>query len=122
MATTKSKSAARPPRRPEKKFGPYHHGLGVAIWLNEVETEQGKRYFRSVTLAPRRFRDPKTGEWKNAASYRPVDLATLELVLAHARQYVATTPLPGQPVEGEEYDELHGADNGEVPSSDQIPF
>jgi hypothetical protein len=120
MATaTKAKRAAAP-RRPEKKIGPFHNGLGIAIWLNEVETEQGKRYFRSITLAARRYRDPKTGEWKDAASYRPVDLATLELALAHARQYVTTTPLPGQPVDGDEYEELHGS-NGEL-AEDSIPL
>jgi len=36
-----------------------------------------------------------------------VDLAILELALAHARQYIASVPLPGQPVEGEEDEELH---------------
>ncbi|MFO0967858.1 MAG: hypothetical protein U0793_20030 [Gemmataceae bacterium] len=118
----KTKAAARTPRRPEKKFGPLHNGLGLAIWLNEVDTPQGKRFFRSVTLAPRRYLEPETGKWKDATSYRPVDLATLELILAHARQYIASTPLPGQPVEGEEYDELHGADNGEAPPSETIPY
>lgn len=46
-------------------------------------------------------------------SYRPVDLATLELALAEARRFIASTPLPGQPVQGEEYEELHGS-NGEL--------
>lgn len=102
--TTKRASA---PRRPEKKLGPFHNGIGLAIWLNRVETEQGPRFFRSITFNSRRYRDPKTGEWKDAASYRPVDLATLELALAHARQYIESVPLPGEPVDGEEYEELH---------------
>lgn len=101
-----------PPRRPEKKIGPFHHGLGIAIWLNEVATEQGPRYFRSITLAQRRYLDAKTGQWKDAASYRPVDLATLELALAAARAFIASTPLPGQPVQGDEYEELHGSNGG----------
>ena len=112
MAATKAKRAAAP-RRPEKKIGPFHHGLGIAIWLNSVETENGPRYFRSITIAPRRYLDDKTGQWKDATSYRPADLATLELALAHARQFIASTPLPGQPVDGEEYEELHGG-NGEL--------
>ncbi|MCI0740053.1 MAG: hypothetical protein L0Y72_13490 [Gemmataceae bacterium] len=111
MATPKAKRPA-PPRRPEKKIGPFHSGLGIAIWLNSVDTEQGPRYFRSITIAARRYRDPETGEWKDAASFRPVDLATLELALAHARQFIAATPLPGQPVDGEEYEEMH--DESEV--------
>jgi hypothetical protein len=80
--------------------------------MNRVETDQGPRYFRSITINARRYRDPKTGEWKDAASFRPVDLATLELALAHARQYIESVPLPGEPVEGEEYDELHA--NGQL--------
>jgi hypothetical protein len=111
MSTPKGKRSARVPRRPEKKIGPFHNGLGIAIWLNCVETDNGPRYFRSITLAPRRYRDPKSGDWKDATSYRPVDLSILELALAHARQYIASTPLPGQPVEGEEYEELHVEDH-----------
>lgn len=112
-ATAKAKRTNRAPRRPEKKIGPFQNGLGIAIWLNTVDTPEGPRYFRSITLAPRRYLDDKTGEWKDAASYRPIDLATLELALAAARQYIAATPLPGQPVQGEEYEELHGS-NGEL--------
>ena len=59
----KSKRATAPPRYPEKKYGPFHGGVGLAIWLNEVETEDGIRYFRSCTLQPRRYRDKKTGEY-----------------------------------------------------------
>lgn len=115
MSTTKGKKPVQAPRRPEKKIGPFHNGLGLAVWLNKVETELGPRYFRSITLAPRRYWDAKTEQWKDATSYRPVDLATLELAIAAARQYIASTPLPGQPVQGEEYEELH-LDDGEVPN------
>ena len=113
MSTTKTKRPVQTPKRPEKKIGPFHNGLGIAIWLNRVDTDQGPRFFRSITLAPRRYLDEKTGQWKDAASFRPVDLATLELALAAARQYIASTPLPGQPVQGDEYEELHGT-NGEL--------
>jgi hypothetical protein len=47
MSTTKGKRGQRPARRPEKKFGPFNNGLGVACWLNEVQTDKGSRWFRS---------------------------------------------------------------------------
>jgi hypothetical protein len=103
---SKNKRAATEPRRPVHKIGPFHNGIGIAIWMNRVETEHGPRCFRSITVNARRYRDAKTGEWKDAASYRPVDLATLELAIAQARQYLATVPLPGQPVEGDEYEDM----------------
>ena len=112
MSTSSKAKKAQAPRRPEKKFGPFHNGIGLAIWMNRVDTPQGPRYFRSITFNSRRYRDDKTGEWKDAASFRPVDLATLEMALNYARQYISSVPLPGQPVEGEEYEELH--QNGEL--------
>lgn len=36
-----------PKNRPEKKIGPFAGGVGVAIWVNEVETENGTRQLRS---------------------------------------------------------------------------
>lgn len=50
------------PTYPERKWGPFHGGVGLAVWLNEVKTDDGPRYFRSITITPRRYRDPKTGE------------------------------------------------------------
>lgn len=58
------------------------------------------------------YLNPKDGKWKDAMSLRPVDLATLEMAFAHARMFIEATPLPGQPVEGDEYEELH--QNGDV--------
>jgi hypothetical protein len=60
MAATKSKRAAAP-RRPEKKIGPFHNGLGIAIWLNSVETENGPRYFRSYVALRWRRREVTCG-------------------------------------------------------------
>ena len=124
MSTTKTKKPGKTQRRPERKIGPFHNGLGLAIWLNEVKTELGPRFFRSITIARRRYLDSKDGQWKDAASYRPVDLATLELAIGAARQFLASTPLPGQPVEGDEYEELHVAEDGEVldgPNGQPVP-
>ena len=114
--TRTPRRAQKPVTRPEHKIGPFNHGLGVSIWLNQVETETGIRYFRSITIAPRRYRDAKTGAWKNAVSFRPVDLSTLTLALDAARRYCATVPLPGQAVEGDELEELNVLPDGEIPN------
>jgi hypothetical protein len=81
---------------PEKKIGPYASGIGVAIWSNTIDTEHGPRQIRSITVSPRRYRDPQTGDWKDAPSYRPADLPALIFALQKALEYVYTTPLPGQ--------------------------
>ncbi len=88
--------------RPEKKIGPYPGGIGVAIWLNTIETDDGPRKIRSITVSPRRYRDPETGEWKDAPSYRPGDLPALIFALQKAQEYVYTTPIPGQQEEQEQ--------------------
>lgn len=120
---TKTKRTQQPTRRPEKKIGPFHNGLGIAIWLNTVETDTGLRYFRSITIAPRRYLDPKDGQWKDAKSYRPVDLATLTLALEAAKSYCSSTPLPGQAVDGDEYEDPRAAADGNGDSADAtVPF
>lgn len=48
--------------RPAKKFGLYPGGIGVAVWLNTIETQDGPRKVRSITIAPRRYRAKKSGE------------------------------------------------------------
>lgn len=120
MATAtngKAKRSKQEPRFPERKWGPFAGGSGVAVWLNSVETETGLRYFRSITLAPRRFQDPKTGKWRDAGSYRPVDLSALLLGLEAAHSFCQNTPLPGEPAEPEEIDShLHGEESSETPT------
>src|SRR5881227_1141511 len=99
---SKAKRSPSAPRYPERKWGPFHGGVGVAVWLNEVETADGKRWFRSITIAPRRYLDDKTGKWENASSLRTTDLPSLILALEAAHAYVSSTPLPGLPAESEE--------------------
>jgi hypothetical protein len=111
MATKPTKRPAPTPRRPEKKWGPFHGGVGVAVWLNEVETDDGKRYFRSITIAPRRYLDEKSGKWEDASSFRVTDLPSLILALQAAQDFVHNTPLPGLPATGE----------GEVPADSGPP-
>lgn len=103
-ATTERAAAPRPP---ERKWGPFHGGLSVCVWLNLVKDDQGERYFRSVSISPRRFRDEKTGEWKDANSLRPVDLPSLLLALEAAHAYVRATPLPGLSADDEEAPDNH---------------
>lgn len=113
MPPAKAKRAAPTPRRPELKFGPFHGGTAVAIWCNEVRTENGSKYFRSVTIAPRRYRDPKTGEWKNAGSFNATDLPALILALQAAHQFMSSTPLPGQQAEEEQVEVATASENGD---------
>lgn len=84
----------RPTRPPEKKIGPYPGGIGVAIWLNDIGTDGGQRQIRSITISPRRYRDPQTGEWRDSSSFRPGDLPALIFALQKAQEYVYTSPLP----------------------------
>ena len=110
MAPPKSKRATTVPRRPEMKYGPFHGGVGLAVWLNEVESEQGPRFFRSVTIAPRRYRDPKTGEWTDAGSFNATDLPALILALQAAHQFMSSTPLPGRQADEEQVEAAASSD------------
>ena len=47
-----NRQSAQPPSQqqrtpPEKKIGPFAGGIGVAIWLNTVDTDDGPKQFRS---------------------------------------------------------------------------
>lgn len=106
-----AKKTSPPPRQtrqPEKKIGPFAGGIGVAVWLNTAESDDGPKQFRSITIAPRRYQDRETGEWKDAGSFNPGDLPALIFALQKAQEYVFEMPLPGQKESG------NGA-SGEVP-------
>jgi hypothetical protein len=79
---------------PEAKFGPFPGGISVAVWLNTIQTADGPRKTRSITISPRRYRDDKTGEWRDAGSFRPGDIPTIAFALAKAQEYLFTTPIP----------------------------
>ncbi len=87
------------PKSPETKFGPFAGGLSVAIWKNTLETEDGPREIRSITISPRRYKDADSGEWR-IGSYRPSDVSTLVLALQAAQQFMISYPL-SRPVEEE---------------------
>src|SRR5712692_4220943 len=90
------------PRYPEKKYGPFAGGCGVAVWLNEFETAEGTRFARTITIQPRRYKSKKTGAWEDAKSFRPTDLPALLLGLDAALRFIAETPLPGLPADVED--------------------
>lgn len=115
----KKRNVTAPPRYPERKWGPFHGGVSVAVWLNDVETEEGTKVFRSLTINGRRFRDKKTGNWRDAKSLRPTDLPALVLALEAAGRFISETPLPGIPAEPE--DEAAVLENGEIPS-ESVPY
>jgi hypothetical protein len=111
-------ASAKPKKPPELKIGPFQGGIGVAVWLNEIQTESGTKAIRSITIAPRRYLDAKTGEWKDAKSFRPGDLSALILALEKAREHCLSRPLPG---EQSEEDRLEGGPS-EGEESTHIPF
>ena len=41
--STATSETKRPAKQPEVKFGPYAGGIGVAVWLNTIETPDGRR-------------------------------------------------------------------------------
>lgn len=108
-------NASRSKNRPEMKISPVNSGLSVAIWLNTVETDEGPRQFRSITIAPRRYRDRETGEWKDSASYQPSDLPALMFALQKAIDFCYSSPLPGQKAEA-------GAEATPQEPGDEAPY
>ena len=103
-----SATSSRTRQPPEKKIGPFSGGIGVAIWLNNVETDDGTRQYRSITIAPRRYLDKKSGEWKDSGGFAPSDLPALIFALQKAQEYVFTKPLP-------EHDTNHSSSSEEQP-------
>jgi hypothetical protein len=92
--------------KPEKKIGPYPGGIGVAVWTNTIDTDNGPRKIRSITISPRRYRDPETGDWRDSPSFRPGDLPALIFALQKAQEFIYTSPLPGQDGENEQPEEF----------------
>ena len=87
----------RPPKPPEKKIGPFANGIGVAIWLNEAEDDDGNiRKYRSVTVNPRRYFDKKSAQWKDSPSFQQSDLPALIFALEQALGFCFSEPIPGQ--------------------------
>ena len=87
------------PRGPEKKIGPFPAGIGVSIWINTIQTDDGPRKVRAITINPRRYFDRQADEWRDSGSYYPGDIPALIFALTQAQAFIFTTPIPGEPPE-----------------------
>ena len=96
---TTQESSKKSKKQPEKKIGPFAAGIGACVWINTIETENGPRTVRSITVNPRRYFDRETNEWKDAPSYNPADLPALIFALNQALEHCFTVPLK---VEGQQ--------------------
>src|SRR5579872_1675089 len=105
MPSPRPASSRGPANRPEKKIGPFAGGIGVAVWINSAQTDDGPRKFRSVTLSPRRYKDPETGDWRDSSSFQIGDLPALIFALQKALEHDYTHPLNRE----------DGHERGEVP-------
>ena len=72
--------------RPTKKF--QCGGISVAIWENEIKTENGPKPVLRTTVE-RRYKDDATGEWKSTGSFAENDLPRVILALQKAYDFVA---------------------------------
>jgi hypothetical protein len=61
-----------------------------------VETDDGPRKYRSITVSPRRYLDRESGEWRDSSAYYPGDIPALLFALTKAQEYILTTPMPGE--------------------------
>ena len=70
--------------KPEKVFR--IGSVSASVFVNEFDTDSGKRRIRSVSLQ-RRYRDDNDGEWKSSTSFGlgelPQALAALDLAMKH---------------------------------------
>jgi hypothetical protein len=114
-ASTSTKPPTRAKQPPEKKIGPFANGIGACIWLNRIETDQGPRFVRSITISPRRYYDRESDQWKDAGSFNPSDLPALLFALTKAQEFCYEAPLPGQSI-------AESATGQGPPPNEEIPF
>src|SRR5437870_865467 len=110
-----SSSVARSTGR--KDAASFHSPVFASRYLRQLKVMDRlccAQHNRSITIAPRRYRDQKTGKWEDASSLRPMDLPSLLLALEAAHRYVTSTPLPGLSADGEALDDAGSPEDGEV--------
>ncbi|MCP4679929.1 MAG: hypothetical protein GY854_31440 [Deltaproteobacteria bacterium] len=73
--------------KPEKVFR--IGAVSGSVFVNEVDTEGGKRQIRNVNLQ-RRYRDDASGDWKSASSFGLADLPAAITVMKMALAHVAS--------------------------------
>ena len=100
-----AKSSNQGKRPPEKSIGPFSGGIGVAVWVNTVETQRGSRQMRSITINPRRYLDEKSKQWKDATSFRVRDIPELIFALQEAYAHCLTSPLDQDDTQPEDDDQ-----------------
>lgn len=104
-----SQQSPRAKKLPEAKFGPYAGGVGIAVWRNKSETDDGVREFRSITINTRRYLDKQSDEWRDSGSFRPSDLPAVMHGLSRAIDYMYSNPLSA------ESDEDNGQAEADIP-------
>ena len=62
--------------------------VSASVFVNEIETDGGKRQMRNVNLQ-RRYRDGEEGEWKSSPSFGLAELPQAMAVLQMAFNHVA---------------------------------
>jgi len=79
-------------KRPERQFG-LPGAASVAVWLHTNQAQDGSvRKVRSITIAPRRYKDAESGEWKDA-SLKPSDLPALIFAMEKAQEFIYANPI-----------------------------
>ncbi len=106
-------SSNKPKKQPEKKIGPFANGIGACVWINTIETDNGPRTVRSITVNPRRYFDRESNQWRDSASFNPADLPALIFSLQKALEFVFEQPLPASTDEPQE-------GNGEPPAGEFV--
>jgi hypothetical protein len=95
------KTRDKPKHKPERKIT-LSNGIGVAVWTNEIQTDNGPRKVRTISINPRRYYDRESDEWRDASGFNPADLPALIFALNQALEHCFTVPLPDEESEHKE--------------------
>lgn len=76
------------PNQPVKTFR--SGGISASVWRNDVVQNGQTVVNHSVTLQ-KRYRDRRTGEWRDSGTFFMSDLPRVQLVMRKAYEYLALT-------------------------------